>query len=302
MLTYNQIARDIHWIQSSPAIVSPQHNPLFIETPQQPEYKLSASDFNTLHEQLTQRRPLLGIYYETLWQFVLNKRVGCELLAHNLQVRQDKRTLGEFDVIISQSGQYIHREMAVKFYLGLPDQNGNSRSWHQWIGPGLKDRMDKKLGRMIQHQITLSRTEEGKAALASIVSGDIKQEILLQGYLFYPFDGQCNPPVGASKEHPKGNWLSISKLNKFLDLFPDSAVYTQLPKQLWLSSFSGQSDNDQLLNRQNLLDHLNVYFQSETAPKLISCCRKQNNTRTEYQRFFVVPDDWQEKATAASTV
>ncbi|MRI35281.1 hypothetical protein EOPP23_20125 [Endozoicomonas sp. OPT23] len=307
MLTFDQIARDIHWIQSSPALLSQQHNPLFIETPNlikasdRSEYQLTRSGFSTLIELLGQRRQhLLGIYYETLWQFVLSHGHNSELIATNLQVKQGNRTLGEFDLILRQQNQIIHRELAIKYYLGLPSSNEIPSTWNHWVGPGLKDRLDRKLNRLIDHQINLSQTEEGKTALGDITSEVIRQEILVQGYLFYPFDQPCNTPVGVSDNHLRGQWLPASKLPSYIDTLPESSVYQELPKQLWLSPFAGQEDCNIQFDEQQLVAHLQAQMQSGTAPKLIARCRIQGGRIIEEQRFIVVPDDWQKNAVITS--
>ena len=65
------------------------------------------------------RKGRLGLYFEHLWHFFLRQDPAVDLLAHNLPVRHGTRTLGEFDCLYycHQRQQYIHLELAVKFYL-----------------------------------------------------------------------------------------------------------------------------------------------------------------------------------------
>ena len=92
----------------------------------------------------------LGLYYESLWHYLLQQDPDCELLAHNLPVRDGGQTVGEFDCLFycRRRKVHIHLELAVKFYLGVASAN-------RWIGPGRHDRLDHKLEHLQQHQSQL---------------------------------------------------------------------------------------------------------------------------------------------------
>ena len=97
-----------------------------------------------------QRRPTrsVGHYFETLVRFFIEDGPHFELLAHNLQVHVDKRTLGAMDFVVrDQFGAVEHWEVAVKFYLGASE----IPRWSSWIGPNQRDRLDIKLQRMRDH-------------------------------------------------------------------------------------------------------------------------------------------------------
>ena len=78
-------------------------------------------DARPLLEHLARRRgSRLGIYFEQLWHFFLTEDPAVDLVAHNLPVRADGRTIGEFDCLYycRERRRHVHLELAVKYYLG----------------------------------------------------------------------------------------------------------------------------------------------------------------------------------------
>ena len=224
----------------------------------------------------------LGIYYENLWHFLIRQHSQLELLAHNLQVvreHQDTRTtLGEFDLIYRFNQQIVHRELAVKFYLGVPASDSSASPWQQWVGPGLKDRLDRKMHRLLNHQILLSDTPEGRQTLAEFDPGLVKKDILVQGRLFYPMFADCPPPVNSHPDHLRGYWLTCSEYKNWLNQKQpfDSLI---LNKPFWLN-------NEEPVSDFSLTEHLDKLCRKK-RPQMVKC---QN------QYLFVVPDNWPEQA------
>lgn len=225
------LRQSLEWIQTSPTLFSRAASVWMTDCPLPcgvPPLSLHDGMISKLAERIKQRNnPLLGIYYETLWQWLLEQHPDFELLAHNLQVgaHQKKtlsaetasvehpapspgRTLGEFDLIYRCQGSVFHRELAVKFYLGLPSaltglERHRTSPWHHWIGPGLRDRLDRKLNRLIHHQINLSDHPESQQTLNLMgIKALPEKEILIQGRLFYPLlapDEQLEPGDGLQR-------------------------------------------------------------------------------------------------------
>ncbi len=265
--------------------------------------------------------PLLGIFYETLWNFLLNQLPDSQVIASNLQVTGEKNgqpaTLGEYDMIYQLQNQFIHRELAVKFYLGIPgeDSHGNGSPWRNWVGPGLKDRLDRKMGRLLHHQATLSDADEGQKVLLKLgIEPPVKKEILIQGRLFYPLyplntdkpaaiqltdlfnpiirseaaqniESLCPPPELCNPNHLKGHWLTQ---NHFLLSTQSITKHFsfQIPHKLqWLnqSPVAGQ------FNHQELMSQL----KQQKQPIYV---RLIHQTPQSPLHLFIVPDNWPEKA------
>ena len=134
---------------------------------------------------LEQRRgKRLGLYFESLWHFLLGEDPQTEVLATNLPVHENGRTVGEFDCLYycARREQSIHLELAVKYYLGNPADG-------TWLGPGCNDHLDRKLDHLLQQQIRLSRHSASQDLLAKLGATEPALEIGLKGYLFSPPDG-----------------------------------------------------------------------------------------------------------------
>ena len=244
-------------------------------------------------KQLERRRSgRLGIYYETLWGFILQHLPDTEVLAANLPVRNKQRTLGEYDLICRQGNSILHLELAIKFYLGLPDANSDDASpTFQWIGPGLRDRLDIKLQRLFHHQLTLANLPEGKAAITNCTGSSdhlVISKALVQGRLFYPWQTTMPSPEGIATEHYRGDWLPQHMLEHYLSTHPDQTVYKVLGRSEWLTDYATQ----QPLQKNELLSLYidDTYF----TPMMIFAINKFNNTNSY---FFIVPDSWKNSAT-----
>lgn len=247
------------------------------------DYK--TSELNILADRINQKQHLrLGIYYEYLWHFLLKHQPDCRLLAHNLPVRTlasgVRQTLGEFDLIYESRGKYYHRELAVKFYLGIPsdDDSLSCSPFNHWVGPGLKDRLDRKMERMLNHQILLGDSEEGAKALLDIGVEAGQKEILVQGRLFYPVNGHCPPPAHAHPDHLSGLWMTLSEFrHRYGDI--NNHRFLMSGKKQWIS----HSPEGEWLDFDELYKQL----------------RQLNSAQYVYcypQHLFIVPDGWPDRA------
>lgn len=167
-----------------------------------------------------QRATYLGIYAERLLAFYLSRLPDTRLQAVNLAVRRDGRTLGECDfLIMTASGARLHWELATKFYLCLPEPDAaRPPPLERYLGPGLTDRLDLKLARLLRHQLGLTRHPAFDSALHG--SG-WRPGMLVKGRLFYPLTDTLGPsftrqslPLAACDErlagdHPRGWWATL---------------------------------------------------------------------------------------------
>ncbi len=240
----------------------------------------------------------LGIRYETLWQFLYQHIESCTVLACNLPVRSETRTLGEFDLLYQINDKnksvvhHIHQEMAVKFYLGKPDSNGN---WFDWIGPDNSDQLGAKLQKMFDSQIMLSETEEGTQCLEELAGKqNWQRELLVQGYLFYPWKHTCAPPKHSHSEHLRGDWLPIHQLDEYCQHIKASYFHIP-PRQFWLSL---QAPSDKLIQAlhpyspETLKEGIYLHMSLSNKPILVTGHTKSGQPAV----FFVTPDKWLESA------
>ncbi len=176
----------------------------------------------------------LGLYFEHLWRFYWEHGPeDARLLAHNLQLFDDAGvTLGAFDFLLHWRGHNRHLETAVKFYLGQPEPGNahHTSQWHQWVGPEGQDRLDRKLDRLLTHQLPLSRHPLARELLASLSPGPWQGLLRLGGYLFYPAREHMPAPQDANPGHLRGHWYDWRD-------FPvdDATPWLPLARKQWLS-------------------------------------------------------------------
>jgi hypothetical protein len=101
------------------------------------------TELNTMLASLPTTR--LGVRFEALLSFWLNDHTDhwhdLELLAKNIQLKDDKRTIGEVDFIIQNkiTHEIEHWELSLKFYLG----EGVMRPY-EWRGLNDRDTFGRK--------------------------------------------------------------------------------------------------------------------------------------------------------------
>ena len=302
-LSLQQLKNDLNWLCQSPVLLAHDAHPTLLRQPLPPhsniDIQILLDDADALEESLTHRRQhLLGIYYETLWQYIFLHTPQLEVVDSNRQVNDNRKTVGEFDLLYRTQGSNHHREMAIKLYLGLP---GTSTDASNWVGPGLIDRLDLKLERLLTHQITLALTDAGRTSLKEIDFDSPRPEILLQGYLFYPWNRECPPPAIASANHNRGDWLPLSQLDEYLDDIRAVSGYSTLPTRQWLSPVNtSETEDEAFVNRDQLQKLICKYFKINNRPVLVAACSHNGTSYKEQQRFFIVPNNWEELASESA--
>ncbi len=297
-----RILNDLQWLIKSPVIVNATFHQVFINSP----VDFTGNYDSDLAKYIDQILPALacsesqrlGIYYEQLMQYLLTLLPEYDIITTNLQVTDESNTLGEFDLVYLKNNALIHREMAVKFYLGLPTATGVTTTSH-WVGPNSNDRLDKKLDKFMK-QIELSQTPQGRRALkqqgieGALISA-INTEALLQGYLFYPWRQRCFAPANINPNHLREHWLPLNSLSAFLSEHNFSLVYFILPRQQWLSPFIEPCGHTTHATATVLSHQLRQHFNKSNSAVLVSACEIVNNIYQEKLRFFVVSDSWLNK-------
>lgn len=125
----------------------------------------------------------LGFIYQELCKRLFEQQDGYHLLADEVQLSKGKQTIGAIDFLLSHDSQIEHWEVALKFYL-LKDG--------LWYGPNSQDRLDKKLQKMLSHQLKMSDTPEFRQRFPEIK--EVEPKLLIQGRLYInPFSAEAIP-------------------------------------------------------------------------------------------------------------
>lgn len=229
----------------------------------------------------------IGLYYEALIEFLCTKgyKDGVfpyELITKNLQVNTPQSTVGEFDFLLhDQSGKQIHLEAAIKYFLLNDKLEGESENWSSWVGPNSRDRLDIKMERMRDHQLTLGQRKESEESLLkySITPSELAVNHLIQGQLFTKLSDETT--IGAKEHCPancnpnavNGYWLRENELEEMLNT--RNWIILPLHRTCWIYS----DGNSQLLPKPDLI-------------KTPFLCAVQDKSGLEICRLMVVEDKW----------
>lgn len=235
----------------------------------------------------------LGHQFERFWHYYWISRHGSQASLFNRQINAAGRTLGELDAVFYQgTGKpVIHKELAIKFYLGYPGTGSNDA----WIGPNGKDRFDLKLKQMTERQLTLLDCTENPLPDNWDYNGFTPQ-LLMKGWLFYPFAHPDSPalakPLSASVNHNRGFWLQRNGL-AHLDA---NAKWHVLPRSEWLGwTLFNKSEDKTILNTRELVSALeNLLAGDDSSVMFVQLEDSPLNTNfvEESQRWVLVDDHW----------
>ena len=218
----------------------------------------------------------LGHHFERLLKCWLTQHPQFHLSAANLQVQDGKRTVGEFDFLVSNQ----HWEAAVKFYLGTTD----CTQMHNWFGTNTADRFDIKYDRLINHQLILSNNPTAARMLAERQITVTESLCFMKGRLFYPYEmfvsNNFSYPDIVNPTHEKGWWMSAEQ---FSAAFDHRHRYVHLEKLFWLSPIQQDVEGASL-------EEMRDYLASGREPATLIAVLDDNGM--EQSRGFVVDDRW----------
>ena len=244
-----------------------------------------------LHRALDGFRPTrLGRYAECLLEYFLTHGPSLRLVAANLPLRSNGKTLGEVDFLVdAPDGQRLHWELAVKCYLCAPVQAGASLA--DFVGPNLVDRFDRKRTRLLEHQLRLG-DRDGFARLGYGAPSDA--QMFIKGWLFYPH-GAPLPPVSGeiAPDHPHGFWLTHAQWPAWAAEQGADVAWSVLPRLAWLAPRRAAAGSGFEPDMLAATPELPPVLTTREAPALIGIHEKgSDGTWRETARGFVVPDDW----------
>lgn len=291
--------RDLAWVIGSPGLLEagyPAYNNQVVDDAwcsaqfQAAAAWLAALDLAPLplHDFIAARPTRrLGHYFETLIAFWLRHLPDTLLIATNLQVQHEQRTVGEYDFLFRDAGASVcHWEAAVKFYLQLEPLTEQ----RAMIGPGTKDRLDLKLDRVFKHQLLLGSTAAGQQALPRGLLLN-KTQAFIKGYLFYHASSSSPLPVqGVSASHLSGWWVRHAR-----EKLPQKSAESRwliLPRLRWLAPVRLAADAE-VMDYATLNNRLNQHFSlSGDALLVFEISQKETGVWQEISRGFVVCSSW----------
>ena len=206
----------------------------------------------------------------------LQQHQDVKVLAENIQINDNKITIGELDAIISNNQQSVHLEIVYKFY--LYDKSVGTSELDHWIGPNRNDSLVQKLTKLKEKQLPLLYKEQTKTQLTRLdfdVTAMI-QQVYFKAQLFLPYSNEAinNYPF-INNNCIKGYYIKYSNLNCF------KTNYFYLPSKLnWLIDVH---ENVVWKSFDNIQNEIDLLIEQQLSPL---CWIKQPNG--ELHKMFIV--------------
>ena len=202
--------------------------------------KLTVELTNLPHVPIDRR---LGHQAEFVFLQFLNSSPAFEVIAHSIQLIDNKRTLGELDYIIRNkaTNEILHIELTYKFYILDPSQ---PEGVDQLVGPNRKDTFVKKLNKTKNKQLPLLFSDSSRAILKDLglTIDEIGQRVAFYGHVFLPVGMDSIDIDGLSEDCVAGNWLSSDAFEaeigqQYLYYLPFKYEWLHIPheNQLWMN-------------------------------------------------------------------
>lgn len=198
-----------------------------------PQFRLPSIDLRTFTPTPIPTKLRLGHQVEQVFLQLLESHPDYTILAHSLQIKRNKQTIGELDFLVRYKEQLYHIELSCKFYLIDPSI---TESIHCLVGPNRSDAFFKKIEKTQQKQLPLLYSEECLQQLHAldIDPSQIKQEVCFLARLYAPIKGTLPSIEPLNKQCITGIWVPMSHFSNGASLGWNQSMYYIPIKSEWL--------------------------------------------------------------------
>jgi len=223
------------------------------------------------------RNSVLGKRMESFFEIAIEHSSRYDLIASNIQIIEDKQTLGELDFLLfdNEKEKPLHVELVYKLYVFDPEFPSELKSW---IGPNRRDSFSEKLEKLSKKQFPLLLKDETSNYLEKLglEPGEIEQQLCFKAQLYTPVDLDLKKDTIVNPHGYFGNWFS---LEEFLEKNWTNNLFYSPKKRDW----SCEPENNQnWMSHSSLLADIETLFQNNKAPLVWM------KTKKSYHRFFIV--------------
>lgn len=217
----------------------------------------------------------LGHLIEKIVSALIKASTNYKLLYENVQIIEDKKTIGEIDFIIQNENtkQLIHLELAYKFYLF--DPRISLEPINNWIGPNRNDSLKEKLEKLKTKQFPLLYYNCAKSMFNTIAIDEVSQSLCLLVSLFIPYEykGSFSPIYEKAIKGYYLNWETFMSLDNL------AKTYYIPPKKEWGMA---PSENEIWTDFNSIENSITTSIREKQSPL---CWQKHKNS---YLAFFIV--------------
>jgi hypothetical protein len=217
----------------------------------------------------------LGHLAEKIISELIKASTNYKVLYENIQVIEDKKTIGEIDFIIEDTNtkQVIHMELAYKFYLF--DPSISPEPINNWIGPNRNDSLQEKLQKLKTTQFPLLYHNLTKSKFNTIAIDEVSQALCLLVSLFIPYKYKGRFSSTYEKAI-KGYYVSLETFISLDD--PEKNYYIPFKKEWGMDP----SESDIWTDFSGIEKQVNTSITEKQAPL---CWQKYKDS---YSAFFIV--------------
>ncbi|WP_109852244.1 DUF1853 family protein [Aquimarina sp. AU58] len=221
---------------------------------------------------------VLGKRIEFFFEYGITNTDQYEIIAKNIQVYQNKITIGELDFLVKdhRNNNTLHIEVVYKFYLYDPLIEGELQ---QWIGPNRKDTLLQKIEKLKTKQLPLLYREETLSILEDlhINSKSIHQQVYYMANLFVPVSMKKELYPIVNNQCIIGFWIS---LKDFTSEQYDSFHFNIPKKKDWVID---PKYSDAWFSFEDIKEQVQISLSQKKSPLLW-----MRSNEDSYDRFFVV--------------
>lgn len=221
---------------------------------------------------------VLGKRIEHFFEYSITTSKRYDLLANNIQVFDDKITIGELDFIVKdlQKDKVLHIELVCKFYIYDTTLGDGLEAW---IGPNRKDSLLQKVKKLTLKQFPLLYKKETKPILENLHldSSKIDQQVCFLSYLFVPITSKNHIIPIINNECIVGFWEKSD--NFTAKRYGDYEFYIPQKKD-WISN---PKYSTKWFSFEEILPQIHSSLSQKKSPLL---WMKKNGD--SFVRFFIV--------------
>ncbi|CAM1333414.1 DUF1853 family protein [Tenacibaculum aestuariivivum] len=221
------------------------------------------------------KKPRLGKLVERFVTFELQQNPLIKIIAENIQIQQEKITLGELDCLLLKDQEPIHLEIIYKFY--LYNNSVGETEIERWIGPNKKDSLVQKLTKLKEKQLPLLYSEQCLPYLnnLNLDAEKIKQQLYFKAQLFVPLKDYGKELPLINNDCIIGFYITLLELNQF-----KNCKFYIPNKHNWLVQ---PHTNIDWLSFNSFTTNLQTFLTEKRAPL---CWLKKTNG--QLIKFFVI--------------
>ncbi|SHF98489.1 hypothetical protein SAMN05444396_103258 [Flavobacterium segetis] len=217
----------------------------------------------------------LGHLIERIVAELIRSSTKYKLLYENIQIIEDKKTIGEIDFIIQDENtkQCIHLELAYKFY--LYDPSISVEPINNWIGPNRNDSLKEKLEKLKTKQFPILYHDCTATLLNTLAIHEVSQALCFLVSLFIPFDYQgIYHPV--FQKAIKGYYINVETFKSLNSV--DKTYYLPIKTEWGIDP----TENETWTDFNDVVKYIYLSIKQKQSPL---CWQKHKNS---YLQFFIV--------------